>query len=81
MDSKSEIKEFILTQIHNGDGKSQIGDADLLIDMGIIDSMAIMKLLSFLEEKFKIQITGDELLEENFQSLNAITHLVESKCA
>jgi acyl carrier protein len=49
--------------------------------MGIIDSMAIMKLLSFLEEKFKIQITGDELLEENFQSLNAITHLVESKCA
>jgi len=80
MDSKAAIKEFILTQIHKDRDNSEIEDTDPLIDMGIIDSMAIMKLLSFLEEKFQIQIGGDELIEENFKTLNAITDLVESKC-
>jgi len=77
MDSKAMIQEFILTQIVKNYDKKEIEDTEPLIESGIIDSLAIMKLLSFIEEKFQLQIAGDDLIEENFETLNAITQLVE----
>lgn len=72
------IRQFIATEIC-GDGCQSIGDQDQLIEDGIIDSMGIMVLLGFLEEKFAVTIEGDELLPENFATLNAISSLVEKK--
>jgi acyl carrier protein len=79
MDSKNLIKQYILTEIHKDRNKKDLEDTEPLIDGGIIDSLAIMKLLAFLEEKFHIQISGNELLLENFENLNAIAQLVERK--
>ena len=72
------IRQFIASEIC-GDGCQAIGDTDLLIEDGIIDSMGIMVLLGFLEEKFAVHIEGDELLPENFATLAAISSLVEKK--
>jgi acyl carrier protein len=36
-----------------------------------------MTMLSFLEEKFNIQIPGEDLVPENFESISAITALAE----
>jgi acyl carrier protein len=49
------------------------------VEQGIIDSFGIMTLLGFLEESFGIQIGGDELLPENFESIAAISALVDGK--
>ena len=52
-------------------------DEDLLIfKEGILDSMGLISLFSFLEEKFNIQITDADLIEENFESVKAITEFV-----
>lgn len=72
------IRKFITSEICGG-GVSFIADTDLLIEDGIIDSMGIMVLLDFLEEKFAVRIEGDELLPENFATLAAISSLVEKK--
>jgi len=72
------LRQFIATEIC-GEGCKSIGDTDLLIEDGIIDSMGIMVLLGYLEDKFAVQIEGDELLPENFATLAAISTLVEKK--
>jgi len=52
-------------------------DEDLLIfKEGILDSMGLISLFSFLEEEFNIQITDADLVEENFESVKAITEFV-----
>ncbi len=71
------IRQYITTELAV-EGK-EVSDTDLLVEDGIIDSFAIMSLLSFLEEQFSIQIGGDELLPENFQSVAALTAMVERK--
>jgi D-alanine--poly(phosphoribitol) ligase subunit 2 len=71
------IRQYITTELAT-EGK-EVSDTDLLVEDGIIDSFAIMSLLSFLEERFQIQIGGDELLPENFQSVAALTAMVERK--
>jgi len=72
------IRQFITSEICGGQCE-HINDADLLIDQGIIDSMGIIVLLGFLEEKFAVCIEGDELLPENFATLTAISTLVDKK--
>jgi len=71
------IRQYITSELAT-EGK-EVSDTDLLVEDGIIDSFAIMSLLGFLEEQFSIQIGGDELLPENFQSVAALTAMVERK--
>lgn len=78
MGSIDNIRHFIAAEICGGNC-DPIGDTDLLIDQGIIDSMGIIVLLEFLEEKFDVTIEGDELLPENFATLTAISTLVDNK--
>lgn len=72
------IRQFITSEICDGHCEP-ITDTDLLIDQGIIDSMGIIVLLGFLEEKYSVRIEGDELLPENFATLVAISTLVDKK--
>ncbi len=80
MNTKEIIREFISSELVDGArGGSPIGDEDQLIENGIIDSLGIMSLLSFVEDRFSLQIPGDDLLPENFASITAITSLVDRR--
>ncbi len=73
------IRSFIVSDLMGGGAGEPPKDSDLLIEEGIIDSFGIMALLGFLEEKFAIHISGDELLPENFASIESISSLVDRK--
>ena len=44
-----------------------------------IDSLALIRLVTFLESDLGIRVEDDELLADNFATLRAITKLLESK--
>jgi acyl carrier protein len=50
-----------------------------LLGRGVIDSVNMLKLLAFIEERFGIRISDDELIPENFETINAICKLIEKK--
>ena len=52
-----------------------------LIDDGILDSLQIMQLIMTLTDEFDIDIDGDDIIPENFNSLTAICEMVLSKTA
>jgi len=76
MNTNEVIREFITNEILHGSLTSPLGDEDQLVESGIIDSLGVMTLLSFLDEKFSIQVLGDDLIPENFESVSAIAALV-----
>lgn len=59
--------------------KSKLKDDTFIFRDGYFDSMGFVTLISFLEDKFSIQITEDDLVEENFESINAISSFVLRK--
>jgi len=73
------IKHYIQTELVKDKKQANLSDSDSLIDSGIIDSLGIMKLIGFLEDKVSIQITDDELTPENFSTVDAIVSLVQKK--
>ena len=79
MSTSDSIRDFITREILHGSLMNPLQDQDLLIESGIIDSLGIMTLLTFLEEEFSIEVPGDELIPENFESIIAITAMVERR--
>ena len=59
--------------------KHPIASDDNLLENGIIDSLGILDLVSFLEQEFGIVVADDELIPENFQSVARLTGFVEQK--
>jgi acyl carrier protein len=79
MDISKSLEQFIQDEIIKGQKKIDLQQSTNLIDEGIIDSLGIMKLLTFIEESYQLQISDEELLPENFESLKAICAMVENK--
>lgn len=72
------IKNFVMSQFPLARQRA-VQDADALLDGGIIDSMGILDLVHFIESGFSITISDEELMPENFQTIEKITSFVETK--
>ena len=57
----------------------KIIDETLIFQEGFFDSMGFVFLLDFLENNFGIKTNDDDLVEENFESVNAISSFVNRK--
>jgi len=72
------VKKFLLDQEYVIQYEV-LDETDSLLERGLIDSVGIINLVSLLEETYRIEIDDDDLMPENFDSLNAIKNYVESK--
>lgn len=59
--------------------KEKIKDDSLIFKEGYFDSMGFMVLITFLEEEFGIKTNDADLVEENFESISAITDFIIRK--
>jgi acyl carrier protein len=50
-----------------------------LLEKGILDSLGILDVVSFLESEFSILISDDDLVPENFQTLSTLSAFVLKK--
>jgi acyl carrier protein len=73
------IGEFIRNELLRDKTIENIGRGDNLIESGIIDSLGILRLLEYLESKFSINISDEELIPENFESIEAIESFIGRK--
>ena len=75
---RDEIKQYLEQNRATADA-GDFADDESLLEAGVIDSMTMVDLISFLESTFSIQIDEDDMIPENFDSVNAIVEYVTSK--
>ena len=76
-DIKTKIKNYIIQSTF--DDIEKIKDDTLIFEEGILDSMGLLFLIEFLQEEFNLTTSYEELVVENFQSINNIIAFIESK--
>jgi acyl carrier protein len=76
---KVVIKDYILKEFLPGENPAELTDSTPLITGGILDSLATLKLVAFLEERFHIQIQAHETMTDYLNTLDDIAQLVSSK--
>lgn len=74
---KKKIRQHIIHRILLKKDESILTMDDSLIQAGIIDSLGVQMLVTYLEKEYKITIPEEELYPENFETINDITNLVK----
>ena len=76
---RNVVRGFILEHFLPGEDPKNLTDQTELKESGILDSLSTLKLVSFLEEQFKIELEANDLEAGNLSSLENIERLVKSK--
>jgi acyl carrier protein len=74
-----EIRAHIIETRPPGKSRVEFEDGTSLVTTGILDSVGVFTLIAFLEQRYAIEVGDDELEWKHFESVDAITRLVESK--
>jgi acyl carrier protein len=77
-DLRAAIADFIRTNFVY-DEKRQIGDHESFLGSGILDSTAVVELISFLEDTYHVHFEDEELVTENFDTLAKLVAFMERK--
>ena len=73
------IRDYILGEFLPGENPTLLTDTTPLITGGILDSLAILKLVAFLRDHFGIDIEPHETAVEYMDTVPDIANLVHSK--
>jgi acyl carrier protein len=77
---RSTVRTFLVESLLFNSGEA-LGDSDSLIGAGVIDSVGVLTLITFLEEAFEIQVADEDVVPENLDSLDNLAGFVGRKLA
>ena len=76
---KPRIRKFIAeNMLFSGDGFDHDDDASLL-EAGIIDSIGVMELVTFVSQTYQITVPPEDISPDNFDTINRLANYVQHK--
>jgi len=78
-DVVKKIREYIADNFMMGANDLLISDNDSFLGAGILDSTGIIEIVGFIEDEFDIEMTNEEIVPENLDSIKRIEAYVLSK--
>ena len=73
---REKVREFIIENFMFGQGGETLSDSASLLDEGILDSTGVMEMVLFAGETYGFQVTAEELLPDNFDSVDYLTRYI-----
>ena len=77
MDKKTLLSEYIQNEIMKGRSQN-FSETDDLLSSGILDSLGILQLVAFIDEKFNLTVPDEDVVFENFHSVAALSGYLDT---
>ena len=82
MQNLDEVREILSDVLSLGERKNSLNaDSGLLGSIPELDSMAVVNVITALEESFGITVDDDEISARTFETLGSLTSFIEQKLA
>ncbi len=75
---EEKIKEYISKNILFTRKGYPYEDSTSFLDNGIVDSVNVMELVMFVEETFNIKVKDEDIIPDNFDSVECLSNYVRS---
>jgi acyl carrier protein len=76
---QGQVKEFILKEFLPGESPDGLSESTPLVTGGILDSLATLKLVLFLESTYGITFEAHDLDAEHLDTIATIANLVQKR--
>ena len=73
-----EVRQFIVSHFPQARTRA-LSDDDPLLENGIIDSLGVIDIVSFIEAEFRVTVADEELVPDHFQNIGRIAAYIENK--
>ncbi len=77
MTLEQDLIKFIRENLISGEQSADIDRDEPLIDRGVIDSIGLLQLMMFVEERTGVRIPDDQVTFDNFQTVAGIAQMVD----
>ncbi|HLB08244.1 MAG TPA: acyl carrier protein [Gemmatimonadaceae bacterium] len=72
----TSLTAFIQAELVGEERALKVDASTRLIDSGLIDSMGLMQIIAFIEEQTGVRIPDEEVMPENFQTVDSMVRLI-----
>lgn len=79
MEMRENIRKFIEENMVIYDDEVSFRDSDNIFELGFVDSMFALKLVTFIESEFTLTVGNDDLNLTNFSSIDNIVSFINQK--
>jgi acyl carrier protein len=76
-----QVRERVRSFIRDSFLVDDFTDDDSFLQTGIIDSLGVMQLVTFVEAEFSVRVADSDLVPENFDSVERVSAFVQRKLA
>jgi acyl carrier protein len=76
---EQQLRQFVIDNFLFGQEGDGLANGDSFLDHGIVDSMGVLELVGFLEEKYGITVEDQELIPDNLDSIDKVIRFLENK--
>jgi acyl carrier protein len=82
MDTLNDVRNLLRSALQLGDRADQLGpDSALLGGIAEFDSMAVVTVITQIEEQFGVRIDDDEISADTFATVGSLVQFLEGKLA
>lgn len=75
---KTALSDFIKQELLKGRNVKLDDELDLL-SAGVIDSLGILRMVAFMEERFGVKVPDEDVVFENFQNIKVMAEYIAQK--
>ncbi|NLG09361.1 MAG: acyl carrier protein [Deinococcales bacterium] len=76
-----ELRQFLDDNFILDGGAERLDREESLTQAGVLDSMGVLELIMFIEERFGVQVPDEDTLPENLDSVARVVAYVERRLA
>ena len=76
---REKLRSFILSNFLPGEDPETLDDSTLLVSSGVITSLSLLELVTFIEDRFSVTLEGDDLGIARMDSIDSMVELIAER--
>ena len=76
---REKLRDFILSNFLPGEEPATLEDSTLLVSSGVITSLSLLELVTFIEDRFSVVLEGDDLGIARMDSIDSMVELIAER--
>jgi acyl carrier protein len=79
MELERRIRDYVTSELLYDRDVPNLGDDDSLLGPGLLDSVAVLRLVAWIEEEFGVPVPDEDVVPDNVETVKRLAALIRRR--